>query len=105
MFELHGAEVITADSGDSAIQAMVFSSRLPDLIVSDYRLIGETGLEAVNQIREEFNFDIPAIIVTGDTAPKELNLLKQAGMEVFYKPVPADDLLLAIARNMNKAMS
>ena len=100
MLELHGADVIVAESGDSAIQAMIFSSRLPDLILSDYRLIGETGLECVKKIRDEFNHDIPAVIVTGDTAPQELNLLKQAGMEILYKPVAAETLLAAIASNI-----
>ena len=100
MLELHGADVIVAESGDSAIQSMIFSSRLPNLILSDYRLVGETGLECVQKIREEFNHDIPAVIVTGDTAPEELNLLKQAGMEILYKPVAAEALLASIARNI-----
>lgn len=100
MLELHGAEVIVADSGDAAIQSMIFSSRLPDLILSDYRLVDETGLECVKKIREEFNHDIPAIIVTGDTAPTELHLLKEAGMEILYKPVGAEQLLMAISRNI-----
>jgi CheY-like chemotaxis protein len=41
MLELYGAEVITAESGDAAIQALIFSPRSPDLILSDYRLIDE----------------------------------------------------------------
>lgn len=101
MLELHGAEVIIADSGDAAIQSMIFSSRLPNLIVSDYRLVGETGLECVQKIREEFNYDIPAIIVTGDTAPNELHLLKEAGMEILYKPVSAEALLAAVNSNIH----
>lgn len=105
MLELHGAEVIIADSGDAAIQSMIFSSRLPNLILSDYRLVDETGLECVQKIREEFNHDIPAIIVTGDTAPQELNLLKEAGMEILYKPVASEALLVAIARNMDSKKS
>lgn len=101
MLELHGAEVIVADSGDAAIQSMIFSSRLPDLILSDYRLVDETGLECVQKIREEFNHEIPAIIITGDTAPHELNLLKEAGMEILYKPVPAENLLNSISQNIH----
>jgi CheY-like chemotaxis protein len=100
MLELHGAEVIIAESGESAIQKMIFNSRMPDLILSDYRLIEETGLECIEKIRNEFNEDIPAVIITGDTAPDELKLLKEAGMEILYKPVPADALLVSIARNI-----
>jgi CheY-like chemotaxis protein len=100
MLELHGAQVITAESGDAAVQAMIFSSRLPDLILSDYRLIDETGLECVDKIRNEFNEDIPAVIITGDTAPNEVRLLKEAGMDVLFKPVPAEMLLAAVVRNI-----
>jgi signal transduction histidine kinase len=100
MLELHGAEVIVAESSDSAIQQMVFSSRLPDLILSDYRLGAETGLECVERIRNEFNEDIPALMITGDTAPEELKLLRDGGMTVLYKPVPADVLLQIIAQNI-----
>jgi len=102
MLELHGAEAIIAESGDAAIQKMIFNSSIPDLILSDYRLVGETGLECIDKIRHEFNEDIPAVIITGDTAPDELKLLKEAGMEILYKPVPAEALLLAIARNIGK---
>jgi len=101
MLELHGAEVIVAESSDSAIQQMVFSSRLPDLILSDYRLGAETGLECVERIRSEFNEDIPALMITGDTAPEELKLLRDGGMIVLYKPVPAEVLLQSIAKNIH----
>jgi CheY-like chemotaxis protein len=100
MLELYGAQVVTAESGDAAIQALIFSPRPPDLILSDYRLIGETGLECVEKLRGEFNEDIPAIIITGDTAPDELKLLGDAGLEILYKPVPAETLLLGVVRHL-----
>jgi signal transduction histidine kinase len=100
MFELYGAQVITAESGDAAIQALIFSPRMPDLILSDYRLLDETGLQCVEKIRSEFNEDIPAIIITGDTAPAELTLLRDAGLEILYKPVPAEALLLSVIRHL-----
>ena len=100
MLELYGAQVITAESGDAAIQSLIFSPRTPDLILSDYRLIDETGLECIEKIRGEFNEDIPAIIVTGDTAPNELKLLQDGGLEVLYKPVPAETLLMSVIRHL-----
>jgi CheY-like chemotaxis protein len=100
MLELYGVEVIAAESSDVAIQMMIFNSRVPNLILSDYRLVGETGLECVEKMRSEFNEDIPAIIITGDTAPEELHLLKDAGMTVLYKPVSPDVLLATIAQNI-----
>jgi CheY-like chemotaxis protein len=100
MLEVHGAEVIVAESSDSAIQQMIFSPRMPDLILSDYRLGTETGLQCVDRIRSEFNEDIPALMITGDTAPEELRLLQEGGMTVLYKPVQAEALLKAIVSNL-----
>jgi signal transduction histidine kinase len=94
--ELYGAEVIAAESGDAAIQAMIFTARTPDLILSDYRLVGETGIECIEKIRDEFNVDIPAIIITGDTAPEELGLLRNAGLTVLHKPIATEELLKAL---------
>ena len=38
---------------------------LPDLIICDYRLrAGENGIEVVEMLRNEFNVDIPAVLVT-----------------------------------------
>jgi len=102
MFELHGAEVIVAESSDAVIQQMIFHTRMPDLILSDYRLIDETGLVCIEKIRNEFNEDIPAVIITGDTAPDDLKILKEAGMEILYKPVSAESLLVSVARNIHR---
>jgi signal transduction histidine kinase/CheY-like chemotaxis protein len=104
MLEIYGAEVIVAESSDSLIQALIFSPKPPDLIISDYRLIGETGLECIQKIRDEFNEDIPAIIVTGDTAPADLKLLQSSKLEILYKPIPADKLLKSIKDHLIKKM-
>jgi DNA-binding NtrC family response regulator len=103
MFELYGAEVLVADSSISVIQQMMFSSRIPNFILSDYRLIEENGINCINKIRSEFNEEIPAIIITGDTAPDDLNVLKKSGIEVLYKPISADSLLMTIANRLKNA--
>jgi CheY-like chemotaxis protein len=102
MLELHGAEVVVAESGAKAINLLAFGTRIPSLILSDYRLIGENGLACIENIRNEFNEAIPALVITGDTAPDELNLLKNSGVEVLYKPIHAEVLLAAISRNIAK---
>ena len=49
---------------------LVARHRLPDLIVSDYRLRGnENGIQVVEMLRSEFNVDIPALLVTGTRRP------------------------------------
>jgi signal transduction histidine kinase/ActR/RegA family two-component response regulator len=60
----------------------------PDIVLADFRLRqGETGLEAIQRLRES-RPRLPAIIVTGDTAPERLAELDGTGIEVLHKPVP-----------------
>lgn len=58
-----------------------------DFIVSDYRLGTKDGLYFIQQLREEFNRDIPACIVTADTSPQHLDLFSQHNIDVMYKPI------------------
>jgi signal transduction histidine kinase/CheY-like chemotaxis protein len=58
-----------------------------DFILSDYRLEGHDGIYFIQKLREEFNHDIPACIVTADTSPQHLELFSQHHIEVMYKPI------------------
>jgi signal transduction histidine kinase/CheY-like chemotaxis protein len=62
---------------------------LPKLnfILSDFRLGKKDGLYFIQQLREEFNHDIPACIVTADTSPQHLELFSQHNIDVMYKPI------------------
>ena len=58
-----------------------------DFILSDFRLGKKDGLYFIQQLREEFNHDIPACIVTADTSPQHLELFSQHNIDVMYKPI------------------
>lgn len=58
-----------------------------DFIVSDYRLGTKDGIYFIQQLREEFNQDIPACIVTADTSPQHLDLFSHHNIDVMYKPI------------------
>ncbi|MBL8384710.1 MAG: hybrid sensor histidine kinase/response regulator [Burkholderiales bacterium] len=67
--------------------------QVPRLIVSDYRLRGdETGHRVVERLRHEYNEDIPAIIITGDTAPARLREAAAGGHALLHKPVQPQQL-------------
>jgi len=69
----------------------------PDIIVADFRLQhGRTGIDTIKCLRKTFKQDIPAILITGDTAPERLVEAKRSGLPILHKPVNADDLLQAI---------
>src|SRR6185295_10841592 len=75
-----GCHSMCAGSGTELLARLAGTMRVPDLLVCDYRLRdGENGLGAVEAVREEFNADIPAAIVTGDTGPERLREVEASG--------------------------
>ena len=80
------------------LQQLVTVQRLPDLIISDYRLRGgENGIEVVELLRNEFNVDVPAMLVTGDTAPDRLRDAEASGLPILHKPLNPARLRTLIA--------
>lgn len=80
-------EVLLALAADAA----------PCLIVSDYRLRdGETGVGAIAAVRQAFGQGVPAMLVTGDTAPERLGEVEASGLLVLHKPVGKARLRAAI---------
>lgn len=63
----------------------------PDLLLADQRLGDGTGLEAMALMREHWP-DLPTVIVTGDTAPAQLQSLYGCGAPILHKPFKIDDL-------------
>ena len=94
----YGCTAITSESAADAIETLTERDVIPNMIVADYRLQnGKTGDEAIESIREEFNTDIPAIIVTGDTSADRLKEATKSGFKLLHKPVQPDDLVNTIS--------
>jgi signal transduction histidine kinase/ActR/RegA family two-component response regulator len=89
-----GCEVITAGSGKEAIEKLAgYPDRRPDLIICDYRLReGETGTDVIASLHEELNHQVPAIIMTGDTAPESIRQTQASGHALLHKPVKPMEL-------------
>ena len=69
------------------------ASAFPALIVSDQRLPDGSGLECIALIRVAAGHEVPAVVVTGDSAPADLARLDAAGLPVLHKPFRAAELL------------
>ena len=101
-----GYHVLVAGSGDEIVAQLAACSERPALIISDYRLRGgENGIEVIERLRSECNDDIPALLVTGDTAPDRLREAQASGLLLLHKPVPNSRLRAAIVNLMNRAGS
>ncbi|RPI48902.1 MAG: response regulator, partial [Betaproteobacteria bacterium] len=94
-----GVRAVKARSLHCALERLPECECYPDAIVSDFRL-GEdlNGIDAVDRIRHELGIAIPALIVTGDTAPKSLRAIQASGLGCLPKPVTADRLLQELCR-------
>jgi signal transduction histidine kinase len=98
------SDVITARSGAEMREKLTSVRRVPDLIISDYRprapaTLG-TGptLALVEMLRSEFNSEIPALLLTGDTATDRAARDQEvAGLPVLQKPLNPARLRTLIA--------
>jgi signal transduction histidine kinase len=70
-----------------------------DFILSDFRLGPKDGIYFIQKLREEFNHDIPACIVTADTSPQHLELFSQHNIDVMYKPIDIQTIEKFIAQH------
>jgi signal transduction histidine kinase/CheY-like chemotaxis protein len=92
-----GHTVMTAGSGDAMLEQLADCPTRPDLIISDYRLRGtETGLAVIDRLHAEYNDDIPALLITGETAPDRLLEARESGFLILHKPVSNSQLRAAI---------
>lgn len=92
-----GCKVTVALTGDEAIKVLHKSDTIPDIIIADFRLRdNENGIKLIERIREEYNENISALLITGDTAPDRLQLAQAADVLVLHKPVEAKELSIKI---------
>jgi signal transduction histidine kinase/CheY-like chemotaxis protein len=88
LFQQWGCEVASAANGDQAVAQARRLVRAPDAIVCDYRLPeGETGIDAIRRLQAAVGADVPAALVTGDTAPERLREAQAGGYALLHKPL------------------
>ena len=88
LFDNWNIDLVTAHSAAEAEQWLESIDRVPDVIVTDYRLPDDTdGIEVITRLRQQFGHDIAAIVVTGDTAPDTILRISQAGFPLLHKPL------------------
>jgi CheY-like chemotaxis protein/anti-sigma regulatory factor (Ser/Thr protein kinase) len=98
-----GYDVIAAGSGEEARQRLEAAASPPDLLICDYRLRdGENGIALIEQLRACYVTEIPAMLVTGDTAPDRLAEAQASGLLLLHKPVSNSKLRASISNLINK---
>ena len=104
LLERWGCEVITTGTPEEAEASVISGERLPDLLIVDYRLRRHaSGIETIGRLHQLAGRPIPALIVTGDTAPDRLREAQASGYPLLHKPVMPGQLHTAIRQLMVRA--
>ncbi len=103
-----GASILAFESVAACkawVQTAHGSTPRPDLMIVDYRLEnGLTGADALALVRERFDEDLPAIVITGSTM-SELELeAQQKNFHLLIKPVVPNKLRAMIAFKLGVKM-
>jgi two-component system, OmpR family, response regulator len=99
LFELDGAEVITAASAGDALEIMSFFK--PDILISDIYLPDENGcslLMKARNVEAKRGRRIPAIAMTASAFDEDRNRALLAGYDIYRcKPIDLDELASTVA--------
>jgi two-component system response regulator (stage 0 sporulation protein F) len=92
----HGLEVVEAPSGEEAI--LEATRNKIDLLISDFRLPGITGVELMKKFRLR-NPDVKVILITGVSDTRSIKEINDSKADAYFaKPVPMGDFLDAVER-------
>lgn len=95
-----GFNVLEADSVDAALNLVMNNS--VDIILSDLKMPGATGIDLVNQLKK-INPEIAVVIMTAYASVETAVLaLKQGAYDFITKPYNLDEIELVIKRILEK---
>ncbi|MCV2348292.1 hybrid sensor histidine kinase/response regulator [Paucibacter sp. Y2R2-4] len=92
-----GLGVVSAASAAELMPQLMRVSTAPRLLLCDYHLAGgESGSGAIVRLRELFNSDIPALLLSGDTGPERIKEALDQGLTLLHKPLSQAQLREAV---------
>ncbi|MFC4861291.1 ATP-binding response regulator [Pseudomonas sp. MAHUQ-62] len=97
-----GCEVMTAT--DLATAQQVLEDQAPDLILVDYHLDhGMVGCDVILALRQRFERQVPAVIITADRSDQCRRKLQKLGVPLLNKPVKPGKLRAVISQLIGNA--
>lgn len=97
LLESWGFSVLRALSLDELAERLPGAAGGVGLVIADHFLpAGGTGLQAVEMVRRHAGAEVPAIILTGDTAPGRRNEAEAMHCRLLHKPVQVGPLRQAV---------
>jgi DNA-binding NtrC family response regulator len=98
--ELEGFTVVEAESAEHALRIM--ASEHFDLLLSDIRMPGRSGIELVSELRKT-GVDLPVVLMTAFTEEKNLDEATRNGVfTVLTKPFRIDHGIMLLLRALRR---
>ena len=95
-----GYEVEAVGDADEALR--VVSSRTVDLVLTDLRMPGRSGVELLEAVRA-INPEIPVVVMTAyGTVASAVDAMKRGAADYLGKPVDLDELEVLVARTLER---
>jgi CheY-like chemotaxis protein len=91
-----GAQIVVLSDLVQELTAQIENIDHIDCILSDFRLKHSTGDVLIETLRDNYNHEIPAVIVTGDTSPDQIHTFEKLNVRVLHKPVTFQKILSTI---------
>ncbi|MEC9369142.1 MAG: PAS domain-containing hybrid sensor histidine kinase/response regulator [Pseudomonadota bacterium] len=94
-----GCRVVKAVSRAEALQRLRAGAIVPDIVLADYHLDGDTGVAVVRFLREQFGPDLAAVVITADRSPEVQELVRSEGLHILRKPLRPASLRAVMAQS------
>jgi CheY-like chemotaxis protein len=105
LLKLRGIGSSIVATGNDAL-TLVTQGMRPDLVLSDYNLRGSmNGVESIKVLRSALAWNVPAIVMTGDTRSKTIEAIAAQDVSVVIKPFLAEELLQLMTRLQGSSVS
>jgi len=103
LLEKEGHKVTTAARGSDALE--IFEQQPLDVVVSDIRMPGMTGIELLEQIKS-VSPEMPVIMITAFASPDDAVMaMKNGAFDYISKPFNVDEIKSVITSATNKSTS
>jgi len=104
LLERWGCAVTTCATPEEAEQRCT-SSPPPQLLIVDYRLRhNASGIETIGRLQVLAGQRIPALVITGDTAPDRLREAQRSGYPLLHKPVKPPQLHMVMRQVLQASL-
>ena len=96
-----GVQVVAIASAEELAARLPRLRSRPHVVLADHRLPGgHTGGTVAELVRRRW--DVPVVIITGDTAPERLREARSIGCRLLHKPVEPTDLAATLGEVMER---